>query len=354
MVQALVTSTYPEGERLFHKAFAISGGGIGLRQPLATAQERGDLFLEYLVKYRTAEYDSRTIAQVQAQDGDAAALRLGPTPAQIMAWGNERTQYTFPWPGTGYTTSDARDYNQFPIKDGVICAHDTVIDAIRAGVYRRDVPFMLETSSNEARIIDNGENLTTLNNFWERVGINNMVEIAEVVALYGLSSAELKRQVYGDIVFSYPSYRIAYELAAAGETTYLNYFGYDTEGNGRDEPGHVVDLNYWLGQCEWPTGLDETTREAKIYEVDLRLCEHLTQAFANFAKHGNPNTAYASAYDLSLYATPPIFAAFRAFSTTDHNANVFDNDGEQGPPIQTDTNDHLYDRWEHFDAKLGY
>lgn len=320
------TLLMPQGGTLFHRVVAHSGSGVGRRSTRDVVAGRGQAFWERLVKDIPAYYDSsRTIAEIAAADDVATALRLGPSPDQIIAWGNRRNVYAFPAEG-GFTLSSAPDTNIWPVCDGVIIQDATAVAQVLNGRWPTSVQYMATYAGNEAGLIDNARDVEDASCFLATLGITSAEDKTAAIALLNEPGDRWQRRAYG-MLYSYGAERLCREHSLRGGSAYLVEFSYDSIGNGRDRPSHTNQQAYFLNKPQWQDAMGADPSTLLLYEASIRCGTFASQSLVNFAANGDPNDTFKSPYSLDLYDAADMaeFREWREFGGEDRWTNVFAN-----------------------------
>lgn len=290
----------PHAGGLFHRCMSHSGGGAGKRAPRWRAASRGAQFWRNLIKSGPAYYDpNRTIAEIAEQDGIATALRLGPSPSDILAFGNRRRVYDWAEDGS-YSTSVAGDVNIWPALDGEIIRHTTAIAQLLDDAWPVDVPYMATYASNEAGLIGNAREVVNPVDWWRVLGIETLADQVSGIQLIEREGDRWQRRLYG-LLYGYGAERLCREHSLRGGRAYLGLFSYDTPGNGRDAPSHVNQQAYFLGKPWWQSAQGTSTETLLLYEADWRCAWACRRAYVNFCAHGDPAAEFDGVDDLNLF-----------------------------------------------------
>lgn len=348
----------PSSAGLFHRVLAHDCGGGGTRPSAYFIRQLGDDFWRKLRKNKPAWYDpSRTIQQIADSDGVAAALRLGPSPAQIMAWGNERTSYTFD--GSGFSTSTRADVNRWPVRDGSFVANDTALREVIADRWPSSMPVWITWAANEASAHDDGAGDITP--ILARVGINTDPDIAycrDVLFRKRLDALGDKwsRQAVGYAIYGYFADRMIREHTANGGRGWIGYFDWRTSGNGSERPGHATQVAYYNRKPWWQVSQGQTANTSRLTVGDLLLAEHLARSAIAFAKDGDPASDYVAADDPGLFMDSH-YQTFEAWSDYGAAQNVntirCDFRDPQVPAVIVGGGPYT-DARAFFDSKIGY
>lgn len=320
---AACTLLMPQASGLFHRSLAHSAAGVGRRSARWRAQARGALFWKNLIKSGPAYYDpSRTIAEIAEQDGVAAALRLGPSPEQILAFGNARTVYEFT--EGGFSTSIAPDVNIWPARDGVLIDHDTAVGQVVDDAWPTSVPYMATYVANEAGLIDNAREVDDPQDWFGTLGIGPDDQAA-AIALLSRPGDRWQRRLYGAL-YGYGAERLCREHSTRGGAAFYGFFSYDSLGNGRDRPSHVNQQAYFINKPQWQIAQGETDATALLYETDFRVAWQASRFLINFAANGDPNDPFVSRLEPVLYdGAADGFDAWPEFGGADRNFVSFRN-----------------------------
>lgn len=348
----------PSSAGLFHRVLAHDCGGGGARPSAYFIRQLGDEFWARLRKNRPAwgsKYE--TIAEVAARGGVGLALRLGPTPAQILAWGNERTSYDFS--GDGVTIGTRGDVNRWPVKDGTFVANDTALQEVMANRWPTDMPVWITWAANEASAHDDGGG--DIAPYLARVGVDTDEEIAhcrDVLFSKRLdSTGDLwSRQAVGYAIYGYFADRMAREHTANGGRAWLGYFDWRSSGNGRERPGHATQVAYFNRKPWWQVAQGQTANTSLLTVGDILLAEHLARSTIAFARDGDPASDYIAPDDPGLFL-PEHYERFEPWAEygAGQNVNIIRNDFRepQLPSVQIGPGPHT-DARAYFDARIGY
>ncbi len=318
------TLLMPHHADRFHSVLAHSGAGAGKRATRARAEGVGQEFWGKLVKTRPAFYDrSRTIHQVADQDGIATALRLGPSPEQILAFANRRNSYVFA--DGGYDRESLPDLNIWPAQDGTIIQHRTAIGAVLDGAWPTSVPYMAGYVSNEAGLIDNARNVVNGDDWFGVLGIGPD-DYDEAIALLEKPGDRWQRILYG-MLYGYGAERLCREHSLAGGKSYFYHFELDTAANGRDAPSHVNQQAHFVGKPEWQSAQGQSEGTAILYEAQLRSSAWCSQSLVNFAANGDPNDPFITDLTPDYYDPQDLamFDEWAEFGGEARNCNVIGN-----------------------------
>lgn len=153
--------------------------------------------------------------------------------------------------------------------------------------------------------------------------------------------------------YQHAAYCAARAVEAAGGTAYLYEWNYRAAGRASTNyAGHTSDEPYLFNNPLW--GLDPPTTVEPITTQDIQMADATAQMVANFAKHGNPNTAYNYAGDFSLFASP-LSLTLTAFDPVAKNWNVAGNpfrSAVASPASITNYDDFWSHAWDLYDTRL--
>lgn len=348
----------PSSAGLFHRVLAHDCGGGGDRPSDYYIKQLGDEFWSRLRKDRPAwgsKYE--TIDEVAVRGGVGLALRLGPSPAQILAWGNERTGYTFS--NGDFTTATFSDVNRWPVKDGDFVANDTALQEVIANRWPTTMPVWITWAANEASAHDDGAGDITP--YLARCGIDTEEEIAhcrDVLFHKRLDAIgdRWQRQAVGYSIYGYFADRMIREHTANGGRGWIGYFDWRTAANGSERPGHASQVAYFNRKPWWQASQGPTANTSRLTAGDLLMAEHLARSAIAFAKDGDPASDYIVPDDPGLFL-PEHYETFDAWAEygDGQNVNVIRNDFREptrpavvvGPGPHTDARDY-------FDSTIGY
>jgi len=320
------THLMPMAGDLFHRIQAHSGGDISRRVTREHVRNLGKLFLATLIKSFPATWDpSRTIQQVLDEDGEAAALRLGPTEEQIHQFMGQRGQWSVNGAGA-LVRSVAGLVNIWPINDGDIIQHQTVQQTIAADRWPTNVQAWFTHVRDEASVFDGMKDATNSNAILRRVNITDPAEIAAIEAMVESPGDHTPRILAGEVVFKLPAYLQAAAFTAKGGTAWNTDFNYDTLGNGRRIPTHASQQVTFTGLPEWQTAQGTTAESLRLTAGDLLATEVCTNALAAYAMTGDPRGDYDAGYDVDLFPASDMaeVGQFDPFGD-DSISNVVDN-----------------------------
>ena len=353
------TLLMPQGGTLFHRVIAHSGNGVGARLPLARAQGRGRDFWDRLIKDKPAYHaPTRTIATIAAEDGIAAALRLGPTPEIIQGYANARREWTYT--EAGPRSDQFKSDNYFPILDGVIIQNANSIREITAGRWPLSVQWMGSWAFNEASVIDNANAIDSPNEYLANIGINSAADQATALSLMGIGGEDrAPRVAYGLCVYGYGVYRVCKDFSDLGGTAFYVNADYDSLGTGRTRMGHAHIQQYFIDKPGWQLAQAVRENTLQSYHADVSLSEWCAQSMANFMASGDPNEPHPSqVLDDPLFAESAFhrFDAWEAFDAGDGYrcnmiGNAYDGSG-QGAMSVTDGHERLF--FEYADTKAWF
>lgn len=356
---AAVNYLMPQGGTLFHNAVAHCGGGHSIRPLRFYIQTLMEQFWQALIKDKPAHFDrSRTIAQIAATDGVAAALRLGPSPDQMMSWWDSHTAYAF---SGGSWSRYAEGFTDiWPVSDGVILQERSAAQEVIAGRWPLSVGYMGGFTSNEASVVGNAREVSDPEAYLARVGIVAEPQISQAIEMmsgrrdYG---GDLwPRFAYGACTFGYGTDRLCREFTAKGGRAYYVYFDYDSYGNGRVRPGHVGQHPFFSNKPAWAVSQGDDPATLQLFEDDLAMAAWCSGSLIRMAATGDPNSDWVSPFDLDLYAPGelPGFADWQTYGAA-RNANIIRrNRLDQTVPGMEVQQGHWADLWDFFDTTMGY
>lgn len=317
----------------WNRGLCSSGGGIGQRWK-AEASERNKGYVEQSASEERALTTlsdsledwldpSQTFGDAIAATSYGAALRDNLSPENVLSLRGAGNRYKSIRVGSTATTYTASQ-NLYPFQDGSTLTHETALDAFKADDVANKTLWIL-TAGNEANLI--GYNTTTDDpnrnaySWAKNLGYSGEKELFDTPFMTGefFSDRERVRRTYNDGVFGAAAYLIARQHTLNGNTAYLELFNYKSPGNGSSYANHSTDIIYSFGNVEWGSGVSDGV--ARVYTQDIFFADGRMQLVANFAKNGNPNTAYNYVDDYDLFASSADFSMV-AYNDTDHNWNV--------------------------------
>jgi len=321
----MCTELMPHGGDLFHRVLAHSGGGNAKHATRQYAAAMGFNFWSQLVKDKPAHFDpSRTIREIAEEDGIEAALRLGPSPEQLLAFANNRQ--TWELSGSTLVRGSAGAINVWPAQDGDLVMDRSCVGSVIAGQWPTDVQFWATWVFNEASLVGDAKTNASGADYLRRVGVTSAADIDTAVALLQASySGRWQRPAYGHCLFGYAVDRLSREFAAQGGTAYATFVDYDSLGNGRRKMGHANQQVWWHGKAQWQVAMGLQEHTLRLYESDTRLQYHLARSLAAYARVGDPN-AEPLPGSIELYAEADLehFAPWKAMDD-DRITNVVRN-----------------------------
>ncbi|MEH6524330.1 carboxylesterase family protein [Sulfitobacter sp.] len=345
----MATLLMPMGGTLFHRVISHSGGDTAGRPSRAYCEELGKSFWHTLIKGKPAFFDpTRTIAEIAEQDGIAAALRLGPSPEQILAFKNQRKVWSV---SDGVLVAEqVGPLNIWPANDGVIVQNRTAPAEIAADRWPTSVAYMSTWVANEASLINEARYDENADDYFRRVGITTDEEIATATALISPDGDDLERLAYGLCVFGYGANRLPRDFAAKGGTAYELYFKYDSLGNGKRLTGHANQQVWFNGRPDWQVAQGESAESLRLQFSDLVLSAYLQSSIRHFMSTGDPNGPVLD--DLDLFE-PSDFDTFEPFAAMgpDRITNIVENNlfDNERPAVRQAPN-HLSGIWDYFDS----
>lgn len=346
----------PSSSGLFHRAVAHSGNGIGKRVSRTLAKARGQEFWDYLSKTKPAWLDpTRTIQEVHDQDGIVEALRIGPSPQQILSYANLRKVYTYT--DTGFTGRFEVSENIWPMLDGTIVQNINSAVDISEDLWDTDIPYLATWVSNEASLIGSALDTTdaTGRAYLRALGIVDPTDQDAAIAIINAGPDDKwERIAYGAVVFGYGVYRNCKDFTAKGGSAYYGYWDWDSLATGREKPPHATQEQYFLNKPEWQSVMARYTNTLRMTEGDVRLSYWSCQSYANFCKYGDPNEYYESPYLPKIYTDEElsVFDSWSKFG--DYKCNIVRRGYGTYDPTMEVVDEHESDLFEYFDQFVDY
>ncbi len=335
---AICALLMPQGGTLFHNVLAISGNGVRRTLDRAGVTQRGAEFWGRLVKGLPAAHDpARTIQAIADQDGVAAALRLGPSVAQILSWGNDAQR----WQGLGTGAASRFDvdaYSAWPVTDGDLLRGNTVEEMTR---WPLSVGLMASWAANEASLIGNAFDVSdeTARGWIAHFGITDTAAQDAAIAAMPLRAGDRwQRALYGASVYGVGVDVACRLFEARGGRAWAVFDQADSLGNGGQAPGHAAFSRLTRNKPEHQVGqaADRTTLRQGVFDVIA--AEAVAGAVTAFGATGDP----AGVHDgwpwpeLLLPEERELVAGWRRYGTSARWTNVLLNAGPGGrlPEIQ--------------------
>lgn len=170
-----------------------------------------------------------------------------------------------------------------------------------------------------------------------------------------LGATEPNVQIFGH-GYQHTAYCMARAVEAAGGTAYLGWCNWKpTNKTSTGRTGHTDDEPMWFNNPLWAHDPPASGGVEPLTVRDIRMADCASQMLANFCKHGNPNTAYVSAWDFDLFAAP-LVQPLTAFDPAQKNWNVWGNNNRNSVAApDTITNvpffwDHA---WDWYDGRVA-
>ncbi len=350
----LVTSLIPQGGALFHGVIAHSGGGTGKHASRALAEQIGHDFWVNLIKDKRAWFNpTHTIAQIAEQDGIDAALRLGPSPEQMLAYMNNRVTWSLS--GGALVRGSASAVNPWPVQDGDLIQSRTLVGEVMSDRWPTSVKYWGTWCENEASLVDDGKGVDGMS-YLRRVGVAGAAADAAIAAFESLYRGRWQRPAYGHCIFGYAVDRMAREFTARGGTAYQTRVDYDSPGNGRRAMGHANQIAWFNGKAQWQLAQGLREESLRVYEEDWRLQSYLCRSVAAFAYEGDPNADLPPGLGLDLYDDPKAaYAEFEDWAPmgAERLTNVITNAGSPTRAAITTVKDFDKAIFDIFDANFA-
>lgn len=291
---------------LFRNAWAVSGGGIGERDPKWPTQSFEGYANFYARLHQTIGNVAanvtdladprRTLARAIAEDGLGAALRHSVPQEILMALLNRRDRISAAAFRAGLlSNAQSRDFNRYPWFGGGVI-YPTAIAAARDGAYDR--PLILSSAQNEGNVTGGG----TPTPLVRRLGLRNEADwMRQAYTDDGWTAALRQDYAFSHSTFQYPAWRIARAMAETRSAqSWLALWNFT--GSGRGMAGHSSDLPFLFGNVQWACprsgGADG---ENQLTERALRMSEQMMRLMAGLVGRNDPSKAYRHDSDFDLF-----------------------------------------------------
>lgn len=347
---------------LFASAWVCSGGGLGHRYAKAIdswtpGYERffgkrtkaATVAAAYLRDYSDT---SRRVSDAMMEHGDGHGLRLGLSVDHVLSLTQARDRITRSSLQAGtaaYAFADS--INVFPMRGNGI-AYRSAVDAAKDTKLLK--PLLISACENEATVAGDYASWSdaTTSGYTRNLNLEDYDQWQKLAWINGgWSATEHRRLIYNHSAFQYPAWRIARAMfTTASATAYLMLWGF----SGASTADHSTDIHYLFGNVEWNVGMSGA--EAKVTARMLEMADGMMQLFANMAANQNPNTAYSSATDFDLFATPPAFTVTAYDTASEYHWNVAGSvtaGGAGTAPIAIANTAYFGGAWADYLSRLG-
>lgn len=347
---------------LFASAWSCSGGGRDYRyaktldslapgySPFFGARTKAAVAAApYLHDYSDR---SRRVSDAITENGTGHGLRMGMSPHHILALtqGRDRITRASLQSGTAAYAPEG-NINIYPMVGNGI-TYRSGINAAKAGTFAK--PSVISATENEA-------SLNPSYSSWSDAKTSNYVRLLNVEDYErwkqfswvsgSWSATEHRRLIYNHVIFQYPAWRIARAMfTTASATPYLLLWGFA----GTATANHSADVHYIFGNLEWNVGISGA--EAMVTARMLQMSDGMMQMFANMAANQNPNTAYSSATDFSLFASPSVFSLTSYNTANEYHWNIAGSStpsGAASAPISVTHASYFGGAWADYLARFG-
>lgn len=343
---------------LFRNAWAISGGGLGIRdrkEPTRSFEGYGRFYAD---RHQTianiapnvadVANPDRSLAAAIAEDGMATALRRSVPTDILMALLNRRDRITAAAFKAGILGNPhAKDYNRYPWFGGGLI-YESAVAAARDGAFDR--PLVLSVAQNEG---DVGGGPATP--YLRRLGLRNEAEwMAQPYADATWSPTLRQDQAFSHSTFHYPAWRIARAMTERRSANrWLALWNFS--GSGRGTAGHSSELPYLFGNAQW--GCPRTggaDGENQLTERALRMSELMMRMMANLVAQNDPNKDYHHSTDMDLFPNLSGFAMEPYRMGKPENWNVIGKNGQDAEkaPVECRFEPYMAGAWMDYLGRL--